>query len=71
MKKKEFKVGEKINLGFLTLVVENGDGVNCNKCFFSRICNQKCEKDVIGMVGGCVPSERDDKTDVIFVEVEE
>lgn len=71
MKKKEFKVGEKINLGFLTLVVENGDGVNCNKCFFSRICNQKCENDVIEMVGGCVPSERNDKTDVIFVEVEE
>lgn len=71
MKKKEFQVGEIIKLGFITLKVEQGDGVNCNKCFFSRICNQKCEKDVIEMVGGCVPSEREDKTDVIFVKVED
>lgn len=71
MKKKEFQVGEIIKLGFITLKVEQGDGVNCSKCFFSRICNQRCEDDVREIVGGCVPCERINKDDVIFAKVEE
>lgn len=68
---KEYKVGEKIKLGNVTLVVEGTKDYGCDGCFFKRLCQIMCENDVIEMVGGCLPSERINGDNVIFAKVEE
>lgn len=68
---KEYKVGEKIKLGNVTLLVEQRDRMNCVGCFFDRICNHNLFTEVKNMVGGCVPCERTNGDNVIFVKVEE
>lgn len=65
MAKKEFKVGEVFQLGLFKLkVTERHD---CCGCFFAQNHIVNCIK----MVGPCNPNSREDKTSVIFVEVEE
>lgn len=55
----------------MTLVVEETQDYGCDGCFFKRLCQSMCENDVIEMVGGCVPNERINGDNVIFVKVEE
>ena len=38
---------------------------------FHGLCNLGNEFDPIKIVGGCAPTERTDKKDVIFIEVED
>lgn len=68
---KEYKIGEKIKLGNVTLVVEGTKDYGCDGCFFKRLCQSRCENDVTEMVGGCAPRERINGDNVIFVKVEE
>lgn len=68
---KEYRIGEKIKLGNVTLVVEGTKDYGCDGCFFKRLCQSRGENDVIEMVGGCLPSERINGDNVIFAKVEE
>ena len=68
---KEYKVGEEIKLWNVTLLVEGAKDYGCDGCFFKRLCQSRYENDVIEMVGGCVPRERINRDNVIFVKVEE
>lgn len=62
MEKKEFAVGEEFQCGLIKLRVEKG-GKNCNKCYLRGSCKYS-------ITGPCSAEIREDKTDVIFVEVE-
>ena len=65
MKKKEFAVGEVFQCGrFKLKVTEKND---CCGCFFAQNHIANCTK----LIGACNPNAREDKTSVIFVEVEE
>lgn len=68
MKKKEYSIGDTFQLGFVKLRVVKDDKNSCLKCFFNRtlLCGN-----VRQMVGSCFDNEREDGTNVIFVEVEE
>lgn len=67
MAKKEFKIREVFQCGLVKLKCEkykiNGKGISCNDCYFGWEC-----KDV---AGECSAGSREDKTDVIFVKVED
>lgn len=73
MKKKEFKVGEVFQCGFVKLKVERVNNISCSACFFKHICNSMGinTRNLVSIKGECCEEFRDDKTDVIFVEVEE
>lgn len=63
MKKKEFKVGEVFQCGLIKLkCIESGS--NCNNCYFGEMCK-------LEVVGNCSDANREDKTNVIFVKVED
>ena len=65
MKKKEFAVGEVFPLGLFKLkVIEKRF---CQGCFFFTNHIQNCTK----IVGPCNPNSREDKTSVIFIEMED
>lgn len=68
---KEYKVGEKIKLGNVTLLVEKAESWDCGKCFFYKICNSNLFYEVERIIGECVPNYREDKNNVIFIEVKE
>lgn len=71
MAKKEFKIGETFQFGFVKLRVEKPDSNDlllCEKCFFNGGC---CIDKIKDAIGNCVWDRREDKTDVIFVKVEE
>ena len=68
MKKYEYKIGEEFQLGLKRLRVEEGSA--CEDCFFSNRCVNYA-LDAIDIAGGCLPTEREDKTNVIFKEVGE
>lgn len=70
MKQKEFKVGEVFQCGLVKLRCEESrtTGSCCEGCFF----HFRCFKETTGNIAGsCARTERKDKTDVIFVEVED
>lgn len=66
--KKEFKIGEVFDLGINKVRVENCKNF-CSHCLLNKICDDidQCYK----LVGECRAMFREDKTDVIFVKVEE
>lgn len=68
MAKKEFKVGEVFQFGLIKLKVVPSNGY-CKKCFLDGICEYYGQ--CIKLVGECCMDHREDKTDVIFVKVEE
>lgn len=71
MAKKEFKIGEVFQFGFVKLRVEMYDENSlfpCGECFFSGSC---CINRIEKAIGSCEWENREDKTNVIFVKVEE
>lgn len=67
--KKEFKIGEVFQFGLAKLKVKKLTPFNtCDKCAFNKsgICG--C---IDKYIGGCFSIQRKDKTDVIFVKVED
>ena len=70
MSKKEFKIGETFQLGFFKIkVVEQDDGELCEGCFINEV-KGTCG-DYKDLVGSCLKNMREDKTDVVFLKVEE
>lgn len=67
MPKKEFKIGEVFQFGLVKLRVEEGGLKSCNDCYLD---NFNCYENLIDLVGRCDRS-REDKTDVIFIKMEE
>ena len=68
---KEYKVGEEIKLGNVTLLVEELDGFDCDECFFDRICTHNLFEEISDMVGSCTADEREGKDNVMFIKVDE
>lgn len=68
---KEYKVGEKIKLGNVTLEVVALDDYECDECFFDRICTHNLFDEISDMVGSCTADEREGKDNVMFIKVEE
>lgn len=68
MKKKEFKVGEEVQFGFIRLRVEENRGMMCHRCLFN---NFECRVDdlIERSVGSCLASRRSDGKCVVFVEM--
>lgn len=69
MAKTEFKVGEEFDFGLMKLKVEKRtpwDG--CCKCVFH---NTKLCKYIDKYIGSCFDFKRSDKTDIVFVKMEE
>lgn len=67
MDKKEFKVGEVFQYGLKKLkCVKSTQRYSCIGCYFKD--KESCDKIHIG---SCFDERREDKTDVIFVKVEE
>lgn len=67
MSKKEFKVGEVFQCGLVKLKCIKYCGIiqKCDACFFGYTeCSHK-------ILGSCSKINREDKTDVIFVKVED
>lgn len=64
----EFKIGEVFQCGLVKLKVEKEDENSCLKCFFNGtfLCGNMNQ-----LIGSCYDDEREDKTDVVFVKVEE
>lgn len=69
MAKKEFKVGEVFQLGLVKLRVEKSYMGFCKGCFF-RSSFYDCNS-IETLTGECHHDEREDKTDVIFVKMED
>lgn len=71
MKKKEFKVGEVLQCGLIKLKVEKAyKDYLCNRCVGCVFFNRSCSGSML-LTGSCMAEYREDKIDVIFVEVEE
>ena len=73
--KKEFKVGEVFQCGLVKLRCEESQEIRkCFKCFFCDKYLYDCDVDysIKGEMGCfCNAGDREDRTDVIFVKVEE
>lgn len=67
MVKKEFKIGQTFQFGFVKLKCEVGHN-RCDGCALFDI--DYCEN-LCAFIGECDAKYRKDKTDVIFVKVEE
>lgn len=67
MPKKEYKIGEEFQCGLVRLKCVSG--LSCESCYFKGI--DYCCTVIYDMVGGCDSSEREDKTNVAFVKVEQ
>lgn len=69
MKKTEFKVGKTFQLGLVKLRVDIAKK-KCLGCYFIK--DKSCmQKDISKKIGFCDKIFREDRNDVIFVEVEE
>lgn len=71
----ELPIGSKIELPFVTLEVcesvPKECGTDCDKCFFTHICEIYNNIDVVkGVVGDCLRITRSDKKDVYFKVIE-
>lgn len=66
---KDYKVGDIVTLGRVKLKVVESDKLHsCNECFFSKYsltCNN-----VGQIIGECTHGNREDKKDVIFIELD-
>lgn len=72
MPKKEFKVGEVFQCGLLNLKCveyKGGAADRCDECVFDD--NGECIDRFDNIVGKCSHLNREDKTNVIFVKVED
>lgn len=70
MPKKEFKIGETFRCGLVILkcVKAKLAGGCCEGCFF----HFRCFKNSTGVISGpCARTEREDKTDVVFIKEED
>lgn len=69
MEKKEFKVGDVFQCGLVKLKCVESVPYNCDGCFLSDC----CESDIqcVNIVGLCGSFKREDKSDVIFVKLED
>lgn len=68
MAKKEFKIGEVFQCGLVKLKCEKAT-IDCTNCFFEGV--DYCCTSINEMTGSCDSSEREDKTNVVFVKVED
>lgn len=69
MAKTEFKIGEIFQFGLIKLKCVEYKGIHpCEECFFHCKCLRALTKILVGC---CDKYRREDKTDVIFVKVEE
>lgn len=70
MPRKEFKVGEVFQCGLIKLRCEESriTGSCCEGCFFHFSCFKETTENI---AGPCARTHRNDKTDVIFVKVED
>lgn len=66
----EYKVGEVFQCGLIKLRCEESRiiGSCCEGCFFHFYCFKETTRNI---AGPCARTQRKDKTDVIFVKVEE
>lgn len=69
MDRSEFKVGEVFQCGLIKVkVVESTLSGCCDGCLFHFNCIRTTTRDI---AGPCSRTEREDRTDVIFVKMEE
>lgn len=68
MERKEHKIGEAFQCGFITLKCEKSTD-SCDGCFFNDVCSGELYDEIIEMAGPCFDSIREDQTDVIFRKV--
>lgn len=71
MAKTEYKVGETFQFGLKTLQCVEGEENFCANCFLQSFSGDGCGFLNDHMVGGCSNFFREDKKNVIFIEVEE
>lgn len=69
MAKKEFKVGEVFQCGLVKLKCVKAEETICEGCFLDDFCEFYSQRNAL--IGYCDASSREDKTNVIFVKVEE
>lgn len=68
--KKEFKIGETFQFGLIKLkVVKSTKWNSCEGCYMTNLPGQ-C-KSYYDLIGKCLRGEREDKTDILFVKVED
>lgn len=70
MDRSEFKIGEVFQFGNIKLRVDVGKPGKCAGCLLFDIVEGPCQR-FFEVVGHCQAMYRKDKTDVIFVKVEE
>lgn len=71
MSKNEFKIGEVFQCGLIKLKAEKAPKDSlCNRCFGCVFFNRSCSGSMI-LTGSCMAEYREDKTDVVFVKVNE
>ena len=68
MEKKEFKVGEVFQFGFVKLQCVKANN-KCEGCYLDS--TDICSFAISSCVGNCKSEKREDKTNVIFVKMEE
>ena len=68
MDNKEFKIGEVFQCGLIKLRCEESKSC-CNGCFLFNLTN--CQEATSVFTGSCLSRIRKDKTDVIFVKVDD
>lgn len=71
MEKKEFKVGEVFQCGLIKLKVKEGKNYSCNECYFYHDDSLSCGGEIEKLIGKCTSMERSDRTNVMFVKVED
>lgn len=70
MKKEEFKIGEVFQCGLVKLKCVKANK-ECDGCFFDKLISSCMSSCIADMTGECDSGYRLDKTDVIFVKMEE
>ena len=72
MKKKEYKIGEKILFVFKVLTpVENMDSDLCRGCFIKEHLPSHCLWLTRNVIGECGSSSRSDRKNVVFIEIKD
>lgn len=72
MAKKEFNIGEVFQCGLVKLKVEKAEYSGCDGCHKCFIYKNHIDCELVeSILGECEAENREDKTDVIFVKVDE
>lgn len=73
MAKKEYKIGEVFQCGLIKLKVEKAQNPRdpCRECFIGKLTGNSDCFCFEPIVGECTCYDREDKTSVVFVKVEE